>query len=101
MQERWLAVEDRVLKMRQAERTEMKKRTSYPVHYQYQSELVSIRRKDFFPLWQAKRLLLDVIPTLSHESDGLIFQVCSADPKEESITQVLQSCMPSWSENLW
>ena len=76
-------MEDRVLKMRHAERTESEKHSGYPVHYQYQSELVSIRRKGFFPLWQAKSLLLDLIPTLSHESDGLIFQVCSADLKEE------------------
>ena len=76
-------MEDRVLKMRQMERFEIGKDTAaglhqYPVHYQYQSELLRILRKRFFPLWEAKKLLLDVIPTLSHESDGLIFQVCSA-----------------------
>ena len=83
MQERWQAVEDGVLKMRQRERFEIEKDLAaglnrYPVHYQYQSELVRMLRKGFFPLWQAKKLLLDVIPTLSHESDGLIFQVCTA-----------------------
>ena len=83
MQERWQALENGVLKMRKTERSEIDKDIAaglhrYPVHYQYHSELVRILQKRFFPLWEAKRLLLDVIPTLSHESDGLIFQVCSA-----------------------
>ena len=88
MQERWQAVEDLVLKMRQAERFKIDKDVAagsnrYPVHYQYHSELVRVLQKKFFPLWEAKKLLLDVIPTLSHESDGLIFQVCSAALKPE------------------
>ena len=83
VQERWQAVENLVLKMRQAERIEIDKDVAarlnrYPVHYQYRSELVRVLQKGFYPLWGAKKLLLDVIPTLSHESDGLIFQVCSA-----------------------
>lgn len=50
--------------------------TKYPVHYEYQAEPFGIRRKDFLPLWKAKSILQNFIPTLSHESDGLIFQVC-------------------------
>lgn len=85
-----------MLKMRQAERFEIDKDIAaglnrYPVHYQYHLELVRVLRKGFFPLWGAKKLLLDVIPTLSHESDGLIFQVCSAALKARSVTQMLRS----------
>ena len=88
MQERWQAVENGVLKMRKTERFEVDKDIAaglhrYPVHYQYHSELVRVLQKKFFPLWEAKKLLLDVIPTLSHESDGLIFQVCSAALKDD------------------
>lgn len=88
VQERWQAVENLVLKMRQAERIEIDKDVAarlnrYPVHYQYRSELVRVLQKGFYPLWGAKKLLLDVIPTLSHESDGLIFQVCSAALKDK------------------
>ena len=48
---------------------------AYPVHYEYHRELFSVRQKLFWPLSSAKKLLQDLIPTLSHESDGLIFQV--------------------------
>ena len=48
---------------------------SYPMRYEYHTELFSIRRKEFWPLLKAKSLLQNFIPTLSHESDGLIFQV--------------------------
>lgn len=48
---------------------------SYPLRYEYHTELFSVRRKEFWPLQKAKSLLQNFIPTLSHESDGLIFQV--------------------------
>ena len=51
------------------------KHPSYPVHYEYDRELFRIRRKEFWPLSKAKWALQEKIPTLSHESDGLIFQV--------------------------
>ena len=72
-------VEDLVMKRRATERHSIeqaqKGKQPYPVFYDYQRELISVLRKDFWPLWMAKRLLQDIIPTLSHESDGLIFQV--------------------------
>lgn len=43
--------------------------------YRYNEEPFRMRRKDFWPLPQAGKLLRDFIPNLSHESDGLIFQV--------------------------
>ncbi len=43
--------------------------------YNYESEPFRMRRKDFWPLQQAEKLLSKFIPNLSHESDGLILQV--------------------------
>lgn len=42
--------------------------------YRYGEEPFRIRRKDFWPLLQAHKVLNDFIPQLSHECDGLIFQ---------------------------
>jgi mRNA-capping enzyme len=42
--------------------------------YQIDRELFSIRLKQFYPLAQTKELLEKFIPSLCHESDGLIFQ---------------------------
>ncbi|CAL6306199.1 unnamed protein product [Bathycoccus prasinos] len=42
--------------------------------YQIDGELFSIRLKQFYPLAQTKELLEKFIPSLCHESDGLIFQ---------------------------
>ena len=72
-------VDDCLLKMRTIERGLIEKdratgQQRYPVRYEYGSELFSIRRKEFFPLFMARSLLQDFIPSLSHESDGLIFQ---------------------------
>lgn len=38
-----------------------------------------MRRKDFFPLSTVIKLLKEFIPKLSHEADGLIFQVLNSD----------------------
>ena len=47
----------------------------YPVSYAYDEEPFFIRRKGFYPLEQAGKLLDDLIPNqLTHESDGLILQ---------------------------
>ena len=45
--------------------------------YDYSGEPFSVRRKDFYPLHLARKLITNFIPTLSHESDGLILQVWS------------------------
>jgi hypothetical protein len=34
-----------------------------------------VRRKEFWPLFKARKLLEQFIPVLCHESDGLILQV--------------------------
>ncbi|KAL9263194.1 mRNA-capping enzyme-like protein, partial [Drosera capensis] len=43
-------------------------------HYRYDMEEFRVRRKDFWPLSTAPKILKKFIPTLSHQSDGLIFQ---------------------------
>lgn len=42
--------------------------------YRYAEEPFRTRRKDFWPLPQAGKVLNEFIPQLSHECDGLIFQ---------------------------
>ena len=56
-----------------------------PAHYLYQEEAFSARRKEFWPLMEAKSLLDHFIPTkVCHESDGLILQPYEG-PKSEYI----------------
>lgn len=56
--------------------------TKKPVgFYRYNEEPFRLRRKDFWPLPQASKLLKDFIPNLCHESDGLIFQVQIGSPE--------------------
>ncbi len=86
MQERWHAIEE-VLKWRRRERQVMAERDAqpaaaagagkdaYPIRYYYGAEPFSVRRKEFWPLTAMQKLLTSFIPNLSHESDGLIFQV--------------------------
>ena len=73
-------LEKEVIEPRRAERAEMERartaaRASAGLRYDYASELFSARRKDFWPLYQSRTVLEKLIPTLCHESDGLIFQV--------------------------
>lgn len=72
-------MEPSVLKSRKTEKLVIERaragKQAYPVHYEYDRELFSVRQKQFWPLCSAKKLLQELIPTLSHESDGLIFQV--------------------------
>ncbi len=52
------------------------------LRYDYAGELFSARRKDFWPLFRCRSLLEKFIPTLCHETDGLILQVgASARPR--------------------
>lgn len=44
------------------------------ISYNYGAELFSTRRKDFWQLQTSQKILNEVIPAMSHESDGLIFQ---------------------------
>lgn len=42
--------------------------------YEYDREPFGVRKKEFYPLDKADKVIHDLIPKLSHESDGLIFQ---------------------------
>lgn len=70
--ERWMLLENEVIKPRNYERDLLfKSRTPY---YRYDLELFRVRRKDFYLLSTVTKLLKEFIPRLSHASDGLIFQ---------------------------
>ncbi len=43
--------------------------------YDYAGEPFSVRCKDFWPLYHAHKVIHNMIPSLSHEADGLILQV--------------------------
>lgn len=76
---------EELMKVRRKERALMAERDAkpgggvakgaYPARYTYAEEPFSIRRKEFWPLSRMEHLLSSFIPNLSHESDGLIFQV--------------------------
>ena len=71
-------MEPRRAERAEAERARVSARASTGLRYDYASELFSVRRKDFWPLFHARTVLEKLIPTLCHESDGLIFQVNSS-----------------------
>ncbi|KAJ4762245.1 mRNA-capping enzyme [Rhynchospora pubera] len=77
--ERWKLIEEEIVKPRNFERKlfEVEGRSN-PV-YRYAMELFGVRRKDFWSLSTVTKLLKELIPQLSHEADGLIFQGCD-DP---------------------
>ena len=80
LQERWHLLEKHVVSPRTHERDLVERglQNKKPVgFYRYNEEPFRLRRKDFWPLPQAQKLLRDFIPNLSHESDGLIFQVAT------------------------
>ena len=71
-------MEECVMKPRVAERTKIERALQEKKAvgcYRYSEEPFRIRRKDFWPLPKAGKLLQDFIPALSHECDGLILQV--------------------------
>ncbi|XP_024981198.1 mRNA-capping enzyme-like isoform X1 [Cynara cardunculus var. scolymus] len=70
--ERWMILENEVIKPRNSERDRLfKSRNPY---YRYDLEPFRVRRKDFYLLSAVSKLLKEFIPRLSHASDGLIFQ---------------------------
>lgn len=71
--ERYAAIEADVIAPRSKERDAYAKRAPGAV-YDYGGELFRARRKEFWPLASAGRILDKFIPSLSHESDGLILQ---------------------------
>ncbi|KAM7521576.1 hypothetical protein LguiA_011478 [Lonicera macranthoides] len=70
--ERWMILENEVIKPRNYER-DLLYRSSSP-HYRYDLEPFRVRRKDFYLLSTVAKLLKEFIPRLSHAADGLIFQ---------------------------
>ncbi|PIA46330.1 hypothetical protein AQUCO_01500093v1 [Aquilegia coerulea] len=75
--ERWKMLEKQVIEPRNLEMQYIK--YSRNPNYRYDMETFRVRRKDFWPLSTVSKILLDFVPKLSHEADGLIFQ-CWDDP---------------------
>ncbi|KAJ3680974.1 hypothetical protein LUZ60_015463 [Juncus effusus] len=63
--ERWKLLKEEIIKPRNYENNPT---------YRYDMELFRVRRKGFWLLSTVEKLLGGFIPSLSHESDGLIFQ---------------------------
>ncbi|GJU44244.1 mRNA-capping enzyme-like protein isoform X2 [Tanacetum coccineum] len=69
---RWKILQNEVINHRNKERGTLCKIKN--LYYRYDLELFRVRRKDFFLLSYAPKLLKEFIPRLSHALDGLIFQ---------------------------
>ncbi|CAL5192252.1 unnamed protein product [Lathyrus oleraceus] len=67
--ERWKMLEKEVIEPRNQERYQGKN-----PYYRYDMEPFRVRRKDFWLLSTVTKLLIEFIPKLSHDADGLIFQ---------------------------
>ncbi|KAL5710471.1 mRNA guanylyltransferase [Ranunculus cassubicifolius] len=67
--ERLRKLEKEVIEPRNQERS-----SAPPQNYQFDMEPFRVRRKEYWPLSRASKLVDDLIPKLSHPSDGLIFQ---------------------------
>ncbi|KQJ88929.1 hypothetical protein BRADI_4g22137v3 [Brachypodium distachyon] len=72
--ERWRLIEDEIIRPRYCERKQFESGAKSNPIYKYDMELFSARRKDFWLLSTAKRVLKKFIPSLCHDADGLIFQ---------------------------
>ncbi|CAL4968949.1 unnamed protein product [Urochloa decumbens] len=70
---RWEMLEEEVIKPRYHEKMQFESGSKSKPLYKYDMELFSVRRKNFWLLSTVKEIL-DLIPALSHEADGLIFQ---------------------------
>ncbi|XP_059305238.1 uncharacterized protein LOC132056866 isoform X2 [Lycium ferocissimum] len=71
--QRWKMIDKEVIGPRNYERQHIYQ--SRNPYYRYELEPFRVRRKDFFLLSAVTKLLREFIPKLSHEADGLIFQV--------------------------
>ncbi|KAF9622517.1 hypothetical protein IFM89_031921 [Coptis chinensis] len=71
-QERWKMVEKQVIEPRNLEKQFIHQ--SGNKNYRYDMEPFRVRRKDFWMLSGAQKILNGFIPKLSHAADGLIFQ---------------------------
>jgi mRNA-capping enzyme len=73
--ERWRLLEDEIIRPRYYEKKQFESGVKSNPMYKYDMELFSVRRKDFWLLSTVTKLLKEFIPSLSHDADGLIFQV--------------------------
>ncbi|XP_050214342.1 uncharacterized protein LOC126665556 isoform X2 [Mercurialis annua] len=71
--ERWKMLEKEVIDPRNFERHHIYQ--SRNPYYRYDLEPFRVRRKDFWLLSTVTKLLKEFIPKLSHDADGLIFQM--------------------------
>ncbi|XP_031494224.1 uncharacterized protein LOC116260211 isoform X1 [Nymphaea colorata] len=72
--ERWKLIEKEVIEPRNIERATFERERATPIHYRYEMEPFRVRRKLFWMLSAVGKLLVEFIPKLSHDADGLIFQ---------------------------
>uniref|UniRef100_A0A7R9V957 mRNA guanylyltransferase n=1 Tax=Chlamydomonas euryale TaxID=1486919 RepID=A0A7R9V957_9CHLO len=98
---RYKIVEEEVLRPRAVEiayirepcAAEEPQRTKYrapPFAYMYDDEPFKVRRKEFFPLHLARKLIGNFIPQLSHEADGLILQPAEDPYKALTCNELLK-----------
>ncbi|MCD7464432.1 hypothetical protein HAX54_052729 [Datura stramonium] len=71
-----MLIEEEVIRPRNFEREILY--TCENPHYQYGLEPFEVRRKDFYVLSEASKLIKDLMPSLPHSIDGLIFQAWNA-----------------------
>uniref|UniRef100_A0ACD5ZXK4 Uncharacterized protein n=1 Tax=Avena sativa TaxID=4498 RepID=A0ACD5ZXK4_AVESA len=72
--ERWRLLQDEIIRPRYSEKEQFESGAKTNPIYRYDMELFSARRKDFWLLSTAKKVLKGFIPSLCHDADGLIFQ---------------------------
>ncbi|XP_020576063.1 mRNA-capping enzyme-like isoform X4 [Phalaenopsis equestris] len=72
--ERWKLLEEEVIRPRNNEKKNIERDGKGSLTYRYEMEPFGVRRKDFWLLSTVGKLLKGFIPSLSHASDGLIFQ---------------------------
>ncbi|XP_016502326.2 uncharacterized protein LOC107820538 isoform X1 [Nicotiana tabacum] len=73
---RLMLIEDEVIRPRNFEREFLF--TCVNPYYQYDMEPFEVRRKDFYLMSAASKLIKDITPSLPHSTDGLIFQAWNA-----------------------
>ncbi|KAK4340978.1 hypothetical protein RND71_039479 [Anisodus tanguticus] len=97
--ERWKMIDKEVIEPRNYARQHIHQ--SRNPFYRYELEPFRVRRKDFWLLSTVTKLLKGFIPKLSHEADGLIFQVPKSDKSLVVNTEFLLvllfvlDCLPS------
>ncbi|PHU07282.1 hypothetical protein BC332_23771 [Capsicum chinense] len=69
-------IEEEVIRPRNAEREFLS--TCVNPYYQYDLEPFEVRRKDLYLLSAASKLIKDIMPSLPHSADGLVFQAWNA-----------------------